>query len=107
VNDPISPNEYKTETDPQLFVSAKTNRGPMHSQWLEEMRSSASSQADPSQSITGKKTRSLLNGRPVEFMCCYKLCRIECAFWGCQSRVEKLVSESVIRHMVFLSHREV
>lgn len=39
-------------------------------------------------------------------MCAYKLCRIECAFWGCQSRVEKLISESVLRHTILMSHRQ-
>ncbi len=39
-------------------------------------------------------------------MCCYKLCRIECAFWGCQSRVEKLISDSVLRHTILVSHRQ-
>lgn len=106
MNDPISPNEYKTESDPQLFVSAKTGRGPLQSQWLDELKANASSQPDQSL-ISKRKTRSTLNRRPVEYMCCYKLCRIECAFWGCQSRVEKLISESVLRHMIFVSHREV
>ncbi len=39
-------------------------------------------------------------------MCVYKLCRIECAFWGCQSRVEKLISESVLRHTILITHRQ-
>jgi membrane-associated phosphatidylinositol transfer protein len=39
-------------------------------------------------------------------MCAYKLCKIECAFWGCQARVEKLISESVLRHTILMSHRQ-
>jgi hypothetical protein len=39
-------------------------------------------------------------------MCSYKLCRIECAIWGCQSRLEKSISESVLRHMILTSHRQ-
>lgn len=106
VNDPMNPNEYKIEADPQLFVSAKTGRGPLNPRWLDELKSSASSQPDSSL-VSKRRTRAMLNRRPVEYMCCYKLCRIECAFWGCQSRVEKLISESVLRHMIFISHREV
>lgn len=105
MNDPISPNEYKVDADPQLFVSAKTGRGPLGPNWLDELKASATTQPNPSL-ISKRQTRSMLNRRPTEFMCCYKLCRIECAFWGCQSRMEKLISESVLRHMIFLSHRE-
>jgi hypothetical protein len=39
-------------------------------------------------------------------MCAYKVCKIECAFWGCQSRVEKIISESVLRTMILMSHRQ-
>jgi hypothetical protein len=89
VNDQINANEYKSDEDPALFVSSKTSRGPLCSEWLDEL-----------------KENSRLNNKPCEYMCAYKLCRIECAFWGCQSRVEKLISESVLRHMILVSHRQ-
>jgi len=96
VNDPINPNEYKEEEDPLKFRSAKTQRGPLSSNWINELKSNSSQ----------TRTTSTLNSQPIKYMCAYKLCRIECAFWGCQSRVEKLISESVLRHMILISHRQ-
>ena len=96
VNDSINPNEYKEEEDPTKFRSSKTQRGPLNSNWIDELKANS----DPS------RATSTLNSHPIKYMCAYKLCRIECAFWGCQSRVEKLISESVLRHMIFISHRQ-
>jgi hypothetical protein len=97
VNDQINANEYKSEEDPASFISAKTGRGPLGSDWLDELKENSTKSAPG---------RSKLNNKPCEYMCAYKLCRIECAFWGCQSRVEKLISESVLRHMILVSHRQ-
>ena len=90
VNDPINPNEYKLEEDPAKFHSTKTNRGPLSKTWLKELKEKAKSGKSPATS----------------YMCVYKLCRIECPFWGCQSRVEKLICESVLRNMIFILHRQ-
>lgn len=96
VNDPINPNEYKIDEDPSLFRSSKTPRGPLTAQWQDELKSNSNK----------SRATSTLNSHTVKYMCVYKLCRIECAFWGCQSRVEKLISESVLRHMILMSHRQ-
>jgi hypothetical protein len=96
VNDPINPGEYKEEEDPLLFVSAKTNRGPLSPTWLDELKMNANV----------KQATTTINGKPIQYMCSYKLCRIECAIWGCQSRLEKSISESVLRHMILTSHRQ-
>ena len=36
VKDPISSGDYRKEEDPVLFVSSKTNRGPLDDNWREE-----------------------------------------------------------------------
>lgn len=92
VNDQINPNEYKAEEDPLTFVSSRTNRGPLTKSWIDELKASAKA--------------ALSSGKPVAYMCAYKLCRIEIAVWGCQSRVERLVSDSVLRSMILMSHRQ-
>lgn len=86
VNDSININEYKSEEDPSIFQSIQTKRGPLGNNWLEDLKANSD--------------KFTLN------MCVYKLCRIECAFWGCQSRVEKLISESVLRHTILITHRQ-
>lgn len=96
VSDAINPNEYNAEEDPGLFTSQKTDRGPLGSNWLEELKANASHST----------ATSTVGNKSMKYMCAYKLCRIECAFWGCQSRVEKLISESVLRHMILMSHRQ-
>ena len=88
VNDTININEYKPEEDPSIYQSAHLKRGPLVGNWIDELKQ----QAEKSDKIT--------------YMCVYKLCRIECAFWGCQSRVEKLISESVLRHTILITHRQ-
>lgn len=85
VNDPVNPHEYKEDEDPALFIP-KNNRawGPLAPKWMNELKTT--------------KTKP--------FMCCYKLCRITCAFWGCQSRVEKSIADSVLRNMLLMTHRQ-
>ena len=86
VNDQINPNEYNKEEDPAYFVSQVNKRGPLSKTWIDELKAAKS--------------------KTVKYMCAYKLCRIEIAVWGCQSRVERLVSDSVLRHMILMSHRQ-
>jgi hypothetical protein len=95
VNDPINPNEYKPEEDPSKFYSSLNSvNQPLGSNWLNELKANATPE------------HSVLNNRKIKYMCAYKLCRIECAFWGCQSRAERLISDSVLRHMILMSHRQ-
>ncbi len=90
VNDPVNPHEYKPEEDPSLFRPVhNTGRGPLTPNWIASLKAKARQAS----------TR-------VDYMCCYKLCRIECAFWGCQSRVEKSIADSVLRNMLLMTHRQ-
>ncbi|KAB0400288.1 hypothetical protein E2I00_018298 [Balaenoptera physalus] len=52
VKDPVPPNEYKTEEDPKLFYSTKTQRGPLSENWIEEYKQQV-----------------------FPIMCAYKLCK--------------------------------
>ncbi|CAF0833193.1 unnamed protein product [Brachionus calyciflorus] len=96
VTDTINPNEYKAEEDPSKYVSKKSQLGPLNKNWLDELKSNANH----------SKNQSSLNNKTIKYMCAYKLCRIECAFWGFQSKVEKLITESVLRNMILMSHRQ-
>lgn len=71
VKDPVPPSEYKTDEDPRLFRSVKTQRGPLPDNWVEESR------------------RCLL-----PLMCAYKLCKVEFRYWGMQSKIERFIHDT-------------
>jgi len=90
VNDTVNPQEYKPEEDPSLFKPIHNiKRGPLTQNWIANL-----------------KAKSREGSTKVEYMCCYKLCRVECAFWGCQSRVEKSIADSVLRNTLLVVHRQ-
>lgn len=71
VKDPVPPNEYKTEEDPKLFHSTKTQRGPLSDNWIEEHKQQA-----------------------FPIMCAYKLCKVEFRYWGMQSKIERFIHDT-------------
>ncbi|XP_047416215.1 membrane-associated phosphatidylinositol transfer protein 2 isoform X6 [Sciurus carolinensis] len=83
VKDPVPPNEYKAEEDPKLFQSAKTHRGPLSDNWIEEYK------------------KQLL---PV--MCAYKLCKVEFRYWGMQSKIERFIHDTGLRRVMVRAHRQ-
>ena len=79
VNDPISPKDYKESEDPTKFVSKKTGRGPLGSNWKNTM-----------QPIT----------------CVYKLIYLHAKYFGLQRKLEKKSHE--IHQKVFtLTNRRI
>lgn len=71
VKDPVPPNEYRTEEDPKLFHSIKTQRGPLSENWIEEYRQQV-----------------------FPIMCAYKLCKVEFRYWGMQSKIERFIHDT-------------
>ena len=63
-NDPIPSNEYKAEEDPKKFLSKKTGRGQLKTNWVESQK-------------------------PI--MCAYKLVSVEFKWFGLQSKIEKFI----------------
>ena len=61
VKDPIPTSQYSKEEDPLLYVSKKTGRGPLTTDWLQK----------PQESI----------------MCAYKRITVEFKYWGMQVNV--------------------
>ncbi|XP_049879169.1 phosphatidylinositol transfer protein alpha isoform isoform X2 [Pectinophora gossypiella] len=79
-NDPVAPADYKPETDPTKFKSAKTGRGPLVTPtWKNEVK-------------------------PV--MTCYKLVTAEFKWFGLQSKVENVIQKSE-RRLFTIFHRQV
>ncbi|CAF1217175.1 unnamed protein product [Adineta ricciae] len=71
--------------NPALFHSEKTGRGPLSSDWFEQMKR------------TGKKD---------VIMCAYKLCRVEFRYWGMQSKCERFIHEIALRKTILRAHRQ-
>ncbi|KAK3872109.1 hypothetical protein Pcinc_022791 [Petrolisthes cinctipes] len=79
-NDPVSPDDYKSDEDPTKVASKKTGRGPLVGpRWWEKM--------DP-------------------VMTCYKLIKCEFKWFGLQTKVEKVVQDFERRLMIKF-HRQV
>ncbi|XP_045152692.1 membrane-associated phosphatidylinositol transfer protein 2 isoform X4 [Echinops telfairi] len=83
VKDPVPPNEYKTEEDPKLFHSTKTQRGPLSDNWVEEYKK-----------------------RVFPLMCAYKLCKVEFRYWGMQSKIERFIHDTGLRRVMVRAHRQ-
>lgn len=93
VKDQLFGADYVREEDPTLFVSEKTNRGPLQESWLEEHW------AD----VKGK-TQPTANNKSL--MCAYKLCRVEFRYWGMQTKLEKFIHDTALRKTMVRAHRQ-
>ncbi|XP_037633617.1 membrane-associated phosphatidylinositol transfer protein 2-like isoform X2 [Sebastes umbrosus] len=85
VTDPIPPHEYKAEEDTRLFKSAKTQRGPLRDDWIEEYNN---------------------NPGMTPIMCAYKLCKVEFRYWGMQSKIERFIHDVGLRKVMVRAHRQ-
>ncbi|XP_075882035.1 membrane-associated phosphatidylinositol transfer protein 2-like isoform X3 [Nelusetta ayraudi] len=85
VTDPIPPHEYKAEEDTQLYKSAKTQRGPLRDDWIEEYNN---------------------NPGKTPIMCAYKLCKVEFRYWGMQSKIERFIHDVGLRKVMVRAHRQ-
>jgi hypothetical protein len=73
------------EENPLTYVSAKTKRGPLDKNWLEAYE-------------TGDKSEN-------EFMCVYKICRVNFERWPIQYKVEQFIHDYVRKTLV-RAHRQ-
>ncbi|KAM9810309.1 membrane-associated phosphatidylinositol transfer protein 2-like [Neosynchiropus ocellatus] len=85
VTDPIPPHEYKLEEDPRIYKSAKTQRGPLLDNWIEDYND---------------------NPGKTPIMCAYKLCKVEFRYWGMQSKIERFIHDVGLRKVMVRAHRQ-
>uniref|UniRef100_A0A8C5C2S8 DDHD domain-containing protein n=1 Tax=Gadus morhua TaxID=8049 RepID=A0A8C5C2S8_GADMO len=85
VTDPVPSHEYKAEEDPRLYQSAKTQRGPLRDDWIEEYNSGPGD---------------------TSVMCAYKLCKVEFRYWGMQSKIERFIHDVGLRKVMVRAHRQ-
>lgn len=80
VKDPVYGADYDREEDPKLYISSKTNRGPLSEEWLKEYWKECEGQHMPT-----------AEGKAI--MCAYKLCKVEFRYWGMQTKLEKFIHD--------------
>ncbi|KAL2092645.1 hypothetical protein ACEWY4_012443 [Coilia grayii] len=85
VKDPIPPHEYKPEEDPRVYCSAKTKRGPLTDDWIDDI---------------------IYNPSKGPVMCAYKLCKVEFRYWGMQSKIERFIHDVGLRKVMVRAHRQ-
>uniref|UniRef100_A0A8C6XL90 Phosphatidylinositol transfer protein membrane associated 2 n=1 Tax=Naja naja TaxID=35670 RepID=A0A8C6XL90_NAJNA len=85
VKDPVPLHEYKSEEDPKVFKSAKTARGPLPEDWIQEQKN---------------------NPGIYPVMCAYKLCKVEFRYWGMQSKIERFIHDVGLRKVMVRAHRQ-
>ncbi|XP_061880497.1 membrane-associated phosphatidylinositol transfer protein 2-like isoform X4 [Entelurus aequoreus] len=81
----IPPHEYEAEEDPRLYKSAKTQRGPLKDDWIEDYNN---------------------NPGKTPIMCAYKLCKVEFRYWGMQSKIERFIHDVGLRKIMVRAHRQ-
>ncbi|VDL90172.1 unnamed protein product [Schistocephalus solidus] len=99
VTDPLA--VTKPSENPATYVSEVTGRGPLSRNWREEFKQAVltgekyvSMGTKPDR--TGSVTKEPL---PKRIMCSYKLCRVNFAYWGMQSKIESFIHDiGVFRH---------
>ena len=94
VKDPIANGDYRTEEDPRLFHSEKTNRGPLGLNWRKEhMEIQSCRENTKSRDPRSGGSKGGEEGGKKTIMCSYKLCRVEFRYWGLQGKIERFIHD--------------
>ena len=76
VTDPVGGGDYRKDEDPRVYVSQKTDRGPLSDDWRSEYCEAQEKHADDK-----------------HLMCAYKICRVEFRYWGMQTKIERFIHD--------------
>ncbi|CAH1098537.1 unnamed protein product [Psylliodes chrysocephalus] len=93
VKDQLFGADYVKEEDPTIYVSEKSGRGPLTTNWLEEYWDAVKGKQQP-----------LPNGKAL--MCAYKLCKVEFRYWGMQTKIERFIHDTALRRTMVRAHRQ-
>lgn len=97
VND-LSGADGGEDENPLTYVSKKTQRGPLEKNWLEAYESGSSESEAGDEASSGDKPNK-------EFMCVYKICRVQFDRWPIQYKVEQFIHD-YIRKTLVRAHRQ-
>lgn len=93
VNEKLYGSDFVENEDPISYVSKKTGRGPLTKDWLADY-----------ERIDGENdSENTLGGN--NFMCVYKVCRVEFDRWPIQYKVEQFIHD-YIRKTLVRAHRQ-
>nr|VZI36966.1 unnamed protein product [Spirometra erinaceieuropaei] len=106
VTDPLA--VTKPSENPATFVSEVTGRGPLSRSWREEFKQAVlTGEKYPSMGTKPDRTGSVTKEPlPKRIMCSYKLCRVNFAYWGMQSKIESFIHDIAIRRTMVSAHRQ-
>lgn len=96
VNESLPGSEDLEDENPAIYVSKKTQRGPLTKDWLESMEDSNDKGGDGLQAV---------NGASKNLMCVYKICRVQFNQWPIQTKVEQFIHD-YIRKTLVRAHRQ-
>ncbi len=85
--------EDAEKEDPTIYVSDKTGRGPLSSDWIQEHWEACKDQNQPTPEGKG-------------IMCAYKLCKVEFRYWGMQSKIERFIHDMALRKTMLKAHSQ-
>ena len=103
--------KYVAEEDPTVFVSDKTGRGPLDSDWIQEYSDACVVRLIETNFY--KYASFCSQGQPMptpkgqSIMCAYKLCKVEFRYWGMQSKIERFIHDMALRNTMLGAHRQV
>ena len=86
--------EFPEKEDPTVYLSEKTGRGPLSSDWIAENWEACKGQDQPTK-----------EGKAI--MCAYKLCKVEFRYWGMQSKIERFIHDVALRKTMLKAHSQV
>lgn len=89
VKDELKGRDFVEDEDATKFVSQKTGRGPLTTDWLQSYEGSDADQ----------------NKEKQDYMCVYKICRVRFDQWPLQTKVEQYVHD-YIRKTLVRAHRQ-
>ncbi|BHF66777.1 Membrane-associated phosphatidylinositol transfer protein 2 [Sparganum proliferum] len=106
VTDPLA--VTKPSENPATYVSEVTGRGPLSRSWHEEFKQAVlTGEKYPSMGTKPDRTGSVTKEPlPKRIMCSYKLCRVNFAYWGMQSKIESFIHDIAIRRTMVSAHRQ-
>ena len=97
--------KYIPEEDPTIFVSEKTGRGPLSSNWIQEYYDGC--EVSKVDNKYAEYTFSIQVQPMPSIMCAYKLCKVEFRYWGMQSKIERFIHDMALRNTMLRAHRQV
>lgn len=104
VTEKVSGADAVEDEDPLKYISTKTSRGPLTSDWLSQLEGGNNNNSETSETDQAIDTTAS-DDVGKEFMCVYKICKVTFDRWPIQYRVEQFIHD-YIRKTLVRAHRQ-